>query len=887
MRKVFLIFTLFLAIYAFKEISEFEKRVAGNFGYMLQSLPQEKVYLHTDKSTYTVGENVWFRAYLVHAAVNLPMVQSRFVYVDLVDKRDSLVRRVKVMERDSLFYGQLPLSEGLQQGEYCLRAYTYNMQNLGDDFIFKKKIRVINPKDSRLWVDVTYERRGRNSYVAKIRLTDNNGEPYVHLPLTYLAGEWIGSFSEDLARTDRNGEFQVRIDTTIKTIAIRSGDYAEVSFSRDIHVPKLLDDFDVQFFPEGGHLIAGNWQTVAFKAIGQDGRAVEATGMVYQDAVPIAEIATEHDGMGAFRIPVTPGHEYYAMMRLGNGQEERFDLPAPVDDAWGLAVEATDSLVSYDVLKGANAVLPENLYVLLHSRGVVLAMQPVKGKVKGRIDAGMLPEGISHLVLMDDQYNIHSQRIFFHKFKQRPGLEIVTSRPSYAARELVEMEIGFEEAYAEFLEGSFSLTVTDDQKVVQDSVEDNILSNLLLTSDIRGHIDNPGYYFNDTSALVDRHLDLVMLTHGWTRFNPADVARGEYPEQRYEVEQGQVISGRVQNFWGSKSKGAEILVVSNRKHFRSVRADGTGHFVVDSIAFPEGTEFFVQASNRKGKGGVRVKLDDDNLLPPRYRLPNTLSEKAEEDAFLKRFSQDYYYEDGVRVYVLDEVKVEATKKKKAYSFYDNLARNTLDSAAIAEYPHDDWSQLIQRMPGMALERGDDGEEYFTRYGKRLYTLVNDIEQEMYIIKTIPIAAVRQISYLDPSAAMIFFGTGGGGSADEESGVPVDSRSYAANGALIITIDPAYRIPRPSRRSTSAFVPLGYQEPEAFYVPKYDVDSVRRDNRYDVRTTIYWEPVINLAPGERRKVSFYTADVYGTYSVILEGITKNGIVCRKRISWPIP
>ena len=878
MRKVFLIFALFLAIYAFKEISEFEKQVAGNFGYMLQNLPQEKVYLHTDKSTYTVGENVWFRAYQVHAAVNVPMVHSRFIYVDLVDKRDSLVRRVKVMERDSSFYGQLALPEGLQQGEYCLRAYTYNMQNLGGDFIYRKKIRVINPKDTRLWVDVTYEKRGRNSYVAKIRLTDNAGEPYVHLPVVYLAGERVNSYSEDLARTDRDGVFQVRIDTTVKTIALRSGDYAEVDFTRDIHVPKMIDDFDVQFFPEGGHLLTGNWQTVAFKAIGQDGRAVDATGAVYQDSIVIAEVATEHDGMGAFRIPVMPGHKYHALMRLANGQEERFDLPAPNDKGWGLAVTATDSVVEYDVLKGPEAELPDSLYVLLHSRGVVFAMQPVQGKMKGKIDPESLPEGIVNILLIDGGYNVYSQRIFFHKFKTRPELEIVTSRPSYAARDLVEMEIGFEEACAEFLEGSFSLTVTDDQKVVQDSLEDNILSNLLLTSDIRGYVDNPGYYFNDTSALVDRHLDLVMLTHGWTRFDPSRVARGEYPAQKYEVERGQVISGKVRNFWGSKSKGAEILLVSNRKHFRSVRTDGTGHFEVDSIAFPEGTEFFVQATNHKGKRNVSVDLDGDNLLPPLYGLPNTISEKAEEDAFLKRFSQDYYYEDGIKVYVLDEVMIAAKKKTKAYSFYDNVATNTLDSADIAEYAHDDWYMLMQRLPGFAIERGEDGLEHFTRFGKEVYTLVNDVEEEVSDIVRIPLKAVKQVSYLDPSSAMVFFGSGTG----EDS----DKRAHAANGALIISIDRGYQIPRLGHRNTSAFVPLGYQEPAAFYVPKYDVDSVRRDNRYDVRTTIYWNPVIKLAPRQRQKVSFYTADVYGSYSVILEGVTKNGIVCRKRISLPI-
>ena len=878
MRKIFLIFTLLGALYAFKEIVEFEKEVAGNFGYMVQNLPQEKVYLHTDKSTYTVGENIWFRAYLVNAAVNVPMVYSRFIYVDLVDKRDSLVTRVKVMERDSNFYGQLSLPEGLQQGEYCLRAYTYNMQNLGDAFIFRKKVRVINPKDTRLWVDVSYEKRGANNYIANIRLTDNAGEPYVHLPVIYLAGEFINSFSEDLARTDRDGVFRVRIDTTVKTIAIRSDDYAEVDFSRDIHVPKMLDDFDVQFFPEGGHLLSGNWQAVAFKAIGQDGRAVDATGVVYQDTVPIAEVATEHDGMGLFRIPVTSGHKYTARMRLSNGQKEVFALPEPNDKALGLTLKLSDSAINYTVLKGENAVMPEHLYVLLHSRGVVFAMQSLDGSRRGIIDPQMLPEGISHILLIDDQYNIYSQRLFFHKFKVRPELEIKTSRPAYTARDLVEMEIGFEDAYADVLEGSFSLTVTDDQKVVQDSVEDNILSNLLLTSDIRGYIDNPGYYFNDTTALIDRHLDLVMLTHGWTRFNPAEVARGEYPEQKYEVEQGQVISGRVTNFWGSKSKGAEIMVVSDRKHFRSVRTDASGHFVVDSIAFPAGTEFFVQATNHRGKRGVTVKLDDDNLLPPVYRLPNTMSVKAEEDAFLKRFSQDYYYEDGVRVYVLDEVMVAAKKKIRTYSFYDNMAVNALDSAEIAQYAHDDWGMLIQRLPGFALERSADGTDQFTRYGKPVYVLVNDIEEEMVDILRIPLKAVKQISYLDPSSSMVFFGSG--------TGMDSDKRGNAENGTLVITIDRNYQFPRLGRRNTAAFVPLGYQEPESFYVPKYDVDSVRRDNRYDVRTTIYWQPVIDLAPGERKKISFYSADVYGTYSVILEGVTKNGIVCRKRLSLPI-
>ena len=868
MKKLMLILALVVAVCAFKGRPDFEKQVVGYFDYLLRGLPEEKVYLHTDKSVYTVGENVWFRAYQVHAAFHTPMLLSRFVYVDLVDKRDSLVSRVKVVERDSCFYGQLRLPEGLQQGEYCLRAYTYHMQNLGDDYVFKKKIRVINPKDSRLWVDVTYEKRGRDNYLAKIRLTDNAREPYSRLPLTYIVGERVNRYSETRGRTDQNGVLEVKIDTTVKTITIRSGDYAEVSFSRDIHVPKQLGDFDVQFFPEGGHLLSDNWQTVAFKAIGQDGRAVDATGTIYQNDIPIAEIATEHDGMGSFRLPVTAGCRYHAMMRLGSGLERRFDLPAPSDDDWGLALASDGATLTYTVLKGKAAVNPGRLHLLLHSRGRLLALQPVPGVSRGHVDLRLLPEGIAHFVLLDDSCNVYSQRLFFHKLKRKPRLEISTARPAYTVRDLVEMEIGFEDAYADFLGGSFSLTVTDDSKVVQDSVEDNILSNLLLTSDIRGHIDNPGYYFNDTSALVDRHLDLVMLTHGWTRFDPAKVARGQFPPQDYEVERGQVISGRVKNFWGGKSKEANIVIISNYGHALEATADETGHFLVEGIAFHDSTEFFAQARNRKGRSGVSILLDPDRLLAPRYSFPNAMSHKEEEDAFLKRFSQDYYYEDGVKVYVLDEVVVSRRKQRKTYSFYDNMAQYSLDSLDLSEYPDYAWDLIIQEIPGMTLERGEDGLEYFARYGKKLYTLVNDFEEEMNFIKMISLKAVKQISFLDDMQSRIFFG------------------DRAPNGALIITMDPGYSPPRPGRPNTAAFKPLGFQMPEAFYVPRYDVDSVRRDNRYDVRTTVYWQPVVDLAPGERRKVSFYTADVPGSYSVIVEGVTRDGIVCRRRVSLPV-
>ena len=843
MKKVIVLLGIILLGYAFNEFSPFEKKLITNFTAQIRELQQEKVYLHTDKSVYTVGDKLWFRAYQVHAAAVFPMVYSHYIYVDLIDRRDSVIQRVKVAERDSCFFGQIEIPKDLQQGDYSLRAFTYYMQNGGEDYFFKKKIRVINPKDSRVWTDVTYTKNRENNYTATIRLSDGQGEPY---------------------RTDKDGKFEVKIDTTMKTIEVEFRDGQPFPFKRYIYIPSQLKDFDVQFFPEGGNLLSGNFQQVAFKAIGADGRAVEASGEVYQDSIVIATVHTQHDGMGKFRLPVNPGKKFYAVMKTEEGVEKRFDLPEVSETGWGLSVSRKVSILSYRVIKGENAILPEELYTVVHCRGIVVGINRVNGLQRGSVNLNILPEGISHIVLLDAAGKVYSQRLFFVKRNQRPELKITTDKPTYIARELVEMEIDFEEAYKGLLDGSFSISVTDDQKVVQDSLEDNILSNLLLTSDLKGYIDNPAYYFNDTTPEIADNLDLVMMTHGWTRFDVSKLARGEFDDLKYPLEIGQVISGRVNNFWGKKSKGANIVLISNYGLCRMAETDETGNFLIDGLAFHDSTSFLVQALSAKGRRGVTVNIDQDEFLPPHYTLPNTLETKKKEDDFYKKFGQDYYYENGEKVYVLDEVLVSRRKLKKSYSFYDNIANHQLDSAQIAENAALDITWIVQQLPGVTFEKDDDGEDCFKQFGRKLYVLVNDFEETMDQIRLIPTGALRNISLLDQMQGKIFFGDRG------------------ANGVLIISAEPGWTPKDLGRPNVLPFKIMGYQIPDEFYVPKYEIDSVRRDNRYDERSTIYWQPVVKISKDASAKLSFYTADTYGKYSVIVEGITSRGVICRKRV-----
>ena len=203
------------------------------------------------------------------------------------------------------------------------------------------------------------------------------------------------------------------------------------------------------------------------------------------------------------------------------------------------------------------------------------------------------------------------------------------------------------------------------------------------------------------------------------------------------------------------------------------------------------------------------------------------------------------------------------KVNKNSSFYDHVARYQVDSAQLAELPDVDIFQLVQlQFPGVTIGADSLGNPCPFYRGKQMYILVN-FEEDINIVRMFPKRELLGMALLEPIHGKMFFGDRG------------------RDGVLLITRNPNYIPKKEQRVNILPFRLLGYQIPEEFYVPRYDVDSVRRDNRYDERTTIYWNPVVKLTGNKKAKISFYTADLYGTYSVILEGITREGIVCRQR------
>ena len=119
--------------------------IQDRFKDQLMLFPQEKLYLHTDKSAYIAGDTIWFRAHVVDAATHIPATVSRCVYVELINQLDSVIHRVRVCLSDSIYCGYMPIPISVPQSSYHLCAYTRFMENLNQDCLFDVELPVINP----------------------------------------------------------------------------------------------------------------------------------------------------------------------------------------------------------------------------------------------------------------------------------------------------------------------------------------------------------------------------------------------------------------------------------------------------------------------------------------------------------------------------------------------------------------------------------------------------------------------------------------------------------------------------------------------------------------------------------------------------------------------
>jgi len=883
---------------------------------IISFLTQEKVYLHTDKPFYLIGDTIWLKGYLVDAQSHKEKdAQSRFLYVELIDRKNKVIQRKKIKEKEGCFYNYMPLDNELAEGEYILRAYTTLMRNEGEAFFYTKQITIYNSVTSLLFTNLRFETDKKDGLYAVITFLQKNGEPYRRKQVEYMVR--TKPYKNRFRRQKANDEGEIRIRIPPREDLSQYIDLTMIDgtlkINRKIHLPDVYD-YEVGFYPEGGHLIDGMGQTIAFKAESTTGISPNIKGYVInQNADTLTSFLGEYEGIGSFRLTSRTGDTLYAILADEHNKWKKIKLPLVRSDAIALTVSQDDSLLHYRVLVPHGMVLQDSLQLLIHVRGTILhKSQFSMQQLSGTIQKKYIPEGIIHLTVFDTSGNALTERLAF--IHQREAVfQVAFSGTPAQSRSLIKTGIRVLDKEGIPLQGNFSMGVTDNFAVQANKSDDNIRSFLLINSDLKGNIKNPGYYMDTPSPERERHLDQLMLTQGWRRFSVvADILKTKSETSKWQAEIEQIITGNVKG-WFSRPPRKELEVIAmipKHNYMQTITTDNNGNFKLVHN-YPDYTGFIISLL---GKGSWKYTLNINEETYPAAVVNWELNpQKDVHSSFLHEVREGYTILNGEKVYQIPEVVVQGISPYIGYSY------KSIGSEYIEQKKGENALHLLNQMPDICIYWEAIGQAMTTNSGKKVVT--SPPTGERYIglrTRSLKDAEGKLISGFPCRKAIIY--VDGQRIQDEKSlemlkaediqfidllDRPISRDDISDQHEWLFSDDNPWVNKRsgrtrlgnrgqsiwitsfPNKRGrfiesdakNAKLVPLGYAKNAEFYAPKYPTEESRKIINSDKRTTIHWEPNIRLNEKGETGLSFYTADRPSTYTVVIEGITDDGKVCR--------
>ncbi len=778
-------------------------RVLSSFVSFYKQGIDEKLYLQTDKPYYSSGERIWFKGYLLNAITHMPLNLSNFIYVELVNDKNELISRVKVKRDEaSGFNGYVAMNPALEPGDYTLRGYTRWINNKDEAFSFSKNIKIVSP------------------------ITRKSG-------------------------SDSN-------DRAALKAAKAAEDKAAKEAAAKVEAVKNMD-FKVQFMPEGGALLANTPQIIAFKALAEDGLSVDVTGQIFNSKMELmTDIASTHKGMGMFQFNAKKGESYVAIMKSSNGKEVTVTMP-PVESAGvALKVSRIADKVYYQILT-TDPKLIEGGHVVIHSRGQIISANRAKVEPAG-MPLSLLRDGVSSFSIVDANNQVISERLIFKKPAALPQLKFTCSAENFGSRALARYRVSVLDTAGKPVKGEFAVSVTDNNSIELDPAKDNMLSYLLLSSDIKGHIEDPGLYFTENTPEKEYQLDLLMRTQAWRRFDLGEVLAGTTPKPTSFYEDVASIGGSVKGFFGNNANRPRMIVMCSQLNYYDVfDLDESSHFKL-VLDIPDSTTYIVRTQGRRGGTALTVNIKPESF--PSFS-PSIFSRTELADpptAFVNQSKDKFFYEGGMQTIELESISV--TTERTSASNDGLIASQSTSREMLEAMTGMSFTDVLNTIPGLKVATDDEmgtTEVYYKDSSEPIRFIVNGMDEEYTNISHMTSDNIEQIDLFTGADASAFM--------DAEGGV------------ITITLRDISELQTADLANIAYVTRLGYQHPAKFFQPSYEIASVKSTWPPDFRTTIYWDGAIKPDSYGNINFGFYTADKATTYTVTIEGITESGEVCR--------
>lgn len=730
----------------------------------------EKIFLHTDRSSYFTGETLWFTVYHMDATFHKPVDWSKVVYVEILDADKTAVVQGKFMLTENSSTGTFFLPATLNTGHYEIRAYTSWMKNFDETGFFHQTLTIINP------------------------------------------------FRELEKKVTQNSSY------------------------------------DIQFFPEGGDLVSGLECKVGVRAVGKDGRGITFRGAILnQQHDTITKFSSLKFGLGSFTFSPGKDEQYRAVITDSDNKSFLYPLPAAKADGMAMQLSELDSKIRITVRSTDLAATP--VYLFAHTRlsSVLTAEQILKnGEAVFVIDKRALGEGISNLTVFNDQGRPVCERLWFKRPINSSGIKATLTQTEFSTRQKVDLEILMTDGPTKEVSGTMSVVVYKADSL--DVRVDNVVEYVWLTSDLRGKVEDPAYYFETESPEIKEATNNLMLTHGWRRFRWDDILSGREKINSAPELGSHLIRGKITNSLTGKPEGRVAAYLTFPEAPVNVyvsSSDSSGRIMFETKNIFGKRSLVLQADERKGNR-YQLEIDDpfykgvSTYPSTEFRLDNTMETTVRQRS-LHMQVYTLFYKDTPPVTRVFNNETFYGKPDERYLLDDYTRFPTLEEV-MREY-----------VPGVRVLKTKD------QFRLSNIDVVNNAyfhDEPLVLIDGVPIFDMNALMKVDPLKIKRLDA--------------ITKRYYLQAGSFdgIVSLTSfdhdiaGFQLPNEALVTTYA----GMEETREFFSPRYETEQQQASSVPDVRYVLYRSSTV-LTPGQ---LSFFTSDITGEFKIVIQVLSRDGV-----------
>jgi len=677
----------------------------------------------------------------------------------------------------------------------------------------------------------------------KISLKEGQGSGSLYLPVSLESGIFTLRAYTRWMRNGKPAYFFQKPLTVVNTFVANTAS------------EKTKEEFDIQFLPEGGNLLAGYENRVAFKALDSEGKGIEVKGVLLNaSGDTLLHFEDNHKGMGSFTFIPMADSTYTSKIVIGERTLEK-TLPKAASNGYNIRIFTdAQNLEATSITTFNEPYL--TLFVHHNGKAVVSSTLDVnEGKASLEMNLNEMGTGIHHFTLFNSRGKPVAERLYFKLPEKKEIIKTQQAQAETSTRQKFTLSV---ENLTE-MPARLSLGVT-----LQDSLEAvdqvDIRSWMWLLSDLEGYVEAPQYYFTASKAEANIAMESLMLTQGWRRFEWEDVMNPKPLENVFLPEmEGPIFEAYIKDKeTGKPAEWIESYLSFPGKYFRfyAQKSDENGklRFALRNVEGPQ-------------VGILRGFTEEDSTWQFTITDPfelniatNTYPQLILDEAFQNTLSSRSISMQAQNIYIDKNLHQFEKKALDTIPFYGTPDQHYV----LDDYTRFPTMEEVMReyVPKVAVRKSKN------KYRYKVFDQPNEIYflyEPLVLLDGMPILNTNEVLEFNPFKIK---------SLDVVSRRFIMNRVNFTGVVSYRTYEGDYTWQKPHEEDF-VFDYDGVQEKRIFYQPAYENTNKTNKRLPDFRTLLYWNPDLQLNANNEVDISFFTSDKTGKFKGVIQGLTQDG------------